>query len=92
MYTKLLVQRLGIIADNIKTAAFRGALRSKGTDDDVASGLHRVGDLTDIGYTVARRGKKMKDCAVMSHILSRGLQLDSSDVGYKPLDSLRGFP
>ncbi len=37
MYTKLPVQRLGIIADNIKTTALRGALWSKGADDYVAS-------------------------------------------------------
>jgi hypothetical protein len=47
MYTKLPVQRLGIIADNIKTTALRGALWSKGADDYVASALHRAGDLAE---------------------------------------------
>jgi hypothetical protein len=56
------------------------------------SALHRVGDLEDIGNTVGRCSKKMKDSAVVPRVVSGGLQLDLSDVGDEPMDTLRGFP
>jgi hypothetical protein len=58
----------------------------------MASRLHRVGNLADIGNTVVRRRKKMKDSAVVPHIVSKGLQFDFSNVGNEPMDTLRGFP
>jgi hypothetical protein len=72
------------ISENIKTAAFRAALWSEGTDDHMASRLYRVGDLANVGDTVARRSKKMKDDAVVPHIVSTGPQFDFSDVGNDP--------
>jgi len=92
MYAKLPVQRLGIIADNIKTAAFHWALWSEGADDHMASGLDRVGDLANLGDTVARRCKKMKDSAVVPHIASRGPQFSFSDFCDEPMNMLRRFP
>ena len=88
MHAKLSVQCLGIIADNIETAAFRRTLWPEGADDHMASGLHGVGDLADICDTIARRGKKMKDSAVVPDIVSRGIQIDFRDVGDQPMDTL----
>ena len=71
MDTELTVQRLGIVADDIKTTAHHGALGSEGTDDHMASMPDRARDLADIGDTVARASKKMKDGAVVPHVVSR---------------------
>jgi hypothetical protein len=51
-----------------------------------------VHDLADIGDAVARRSEKMKDSAVVPHIVSRAQQFDFSDVSDEPMDTLRGFP
>lgn len=73
MYTKLPVQRLRILADNIKTAAFRRTLWSESTRDHMASWLHRVGNLADVGETVARQGQEMKDGSIASIYLGLGV-------------------
>jgi hypothetical protein len=90
MQPKLLVQRLRIVANNLQTAALAWPFRSEGTDDHISSGLHCAGNLADVGDTVARRGKEMKDSAVVPHIVSREIQFDLSDVGDEPMDTLRG--
>jgi hypothetical protein len=92
MYAKLPVQRLSVVADDIETAASYWTLWSEGADDDMASRLHRAGDLAGIGETVASGNQEVKDSTVVPHIVSRGLQVDFGDVGDKPVDTHRGFP
>jgi hypothetical protein len=58
----------------------------------MASRLHGVRDLADIGDAVARRSEKMKDSAVVPQIVSRAPQFDFSDVSDEPMDTIRGFP
>lgn len=58
----------------------------------MTSGPYRVGDLTDISGTLARRRKEMKDSAVVPHAVSGVVQLDFRDVGNEPMDTLRGVP
>ena len=72
MDTELLVQRFGIVADDIKSTAFDGTFWSEGADDHMASTPYSAGDLTDIGDTIARAGKKMKDGAVVPHVVADG--------------------
>jgi hypothetical protein len=67
---ELFVQRFLIIAHDIEAAAFCRALRAEGTDDDVASGPNSGSDLPDIGGTLFRRYQKMKDRAVVPHVVS----------------------
>src|SRR5690348_11384406 len=55
------------------------------------SGLHRARNLSDVSGTVAWRGEKMKDCAIMPHVIYTGFQLDFSDVGNEPTHALRGL-
>jgi hypothetical protein len=55
------------------------------------STFHRLGDLADIGNTIGRLSKKMKDSPVVPHVVSGGRQLDLSDVGDEPMDTLRSF-
>ena len=66
----MFVQRFFVVAHDIETTALCGALRSEGTDDDVASGPNGGSDLPDIGGTLFRRYQKMKDRAVVPHVIS----------------------
>ena len=88
MDTELPVQRLGIVADDIKTTALHGALWPEGTDDHMASMPDSSGDLADIGDTVARGSKKMKDGAVVPHVVSGRRQFHCSDIRSKPMYAL----
>lgn len=47
----------------------------------MASMPDSAGDLADIGDTVARGSKKMKDGAVVPHVISGGRQFCCSDIG-----------
>ena len=60
---------------------------SKCTDDHMGSVTDCTGDLADLSNTVACRGKKMKDGAVVPHIVNRGLQVDPTDVRDEPIPS-----
>ena len=44
-HAKLLVQGLGVIANHVQTAAFRGTFGPEGADDHMPSGLDGVGHL-----------------------------------------------
>src|ERR1700741_272781 len=90
-HAKLLVQRVRIIPNNLQTAALGRAFRSESADYHTSSGLYGTGHLTDIGNTVALRGKEMKDGAIMPHIVGSWFQVDFRDIGNKPMDTLRGF-
>jgi hypothetical protein len=92
MYTELPMQRLGVVTDDIQTTASRGTFWSEGTDDYMSSALHRLGYLTYIGDTVARRGKKVKNSAVVPHVIGRGHQIDFRDVGDEPVDPPSSIP
>ena len=91
MHAKLLMQRLRIVANDLQTAALGWSFWPKSADDYISSRLHCACHLADVGETVARRGKEMKDSTVVPHIVSRGLQVESGDVSNKPPDTLRGF-
>ena len=67
------MQGFSIIANNLKTTALRRTLWPERADDHMTSGLHRSGDLADVGDTAALSGKKMKDRAVMPYIVGSGL-------------------
>jgi hypothetical protein len=54
----------------------------------MASGLYSLGNLSDISETVAGRGEKMKDCAVVPQIVSSGFQIYFGDVRDEPMDTL----
>ena len=89
-HTKLAVQGLRIIANNIQTAALRGSFRPKGADDHIPSGLDCVGYLAQICKAFFWRCQKVEHCTVMPHIVGAGLQLRFGDVGDEPTDMIRG--
>jgi len=53
---KFPVQRLGIIADNVKPTAFCRSFRSEGTDDYVAPVTNPASYLANVRDTVCLRG------------------------------------
>ena len=87
-FPELCVQRLRVIADNLKPAALRRTLRSERAHQYVPARLDRLGYLADIGDALIRGGKKMKHGTVVPHILSAGRQIGFSNVGSEPLDAL----
>src|SRR5262249_24036368 len=88
MDTELPVQGLGIIADDIKTTALHGTFWSEGTDDHMASLPDSAGDLANIVDTVACDTKKVKNGAVVPHVVSGGRHFHRSNIGSKPLNVL----
>jgi hypothetical protein len=89
---KLAVQGLGVIANNVQTAALRGSFRPEGADDYMTSGLDRVGYLAHICNTLFRRCQKVEHCTVVPHIIGAGLQHRLRDVIDEPMDMFRGRP
>jgi len=55
-HTELLVQGLGVVANNAKTAAFGWTFRPEGADYHVPSGLDRVRHLANISCSFIYRG------------------------------------
>ena len=89
-FTKLPLQGYGVIADNIKATALWGAFKSKSGNDHMAALFHGAADLVVIGGAVAGRNEKMKDGAVMPHIVSGRFQRDLSDIRNQPMDVVGG--
>src|SRR6185369_11807521 len=68
-HTELCVQRLSVVAHNLKPTAFRRSLRSKRANKHIPTRLHRAGHLANVGSTLPHCGKEMKYGAVMPHIV-----------------------
>ena len=83
---KLFVQRLRIVANNVKPAAFSWALWPERADDHMPSAFDGLGHLTDIRYALVHRCKKMKDCPVMPNVVRIWLQLRARDIADEPTD------
>lgn len=83
---KLVVQCFGVIAHNLKSAAFCGTFWSERADDYVTTKLHSAGDLSHVRSAVLGCGKKMKDCTVVPQVISSGLELCFRDIGDEPMD------
>jgi hypothetical protein len=92
MYAELIVQGLGIVADNVKAAAFGWSLRAKRADNYVTSWLYSPGDLADVGNAIACGGKEMEHRPVMPHMVGGWLQFASRDVRNQPVDGLCEVP
>ena len=71
-HAELRMQRLSVISNNLKAAAFRGPLWSESADEHVASRLHRTRHLLNVRYPLLDRSKKMKHSAVMPRIEGAG--------------------
>jgi hypothetical protein len=72
-HAKLAVQRLGVIANHVKTAALRRPFRPEGADNYMTSGLDRVGYLANICNALFRRCQKVEHCTVVPHIVGAAL-------------------
>ena len=64
-FTKLAVQRRGIIPHNVKTTAFCGSFWPERAYNHVPAWLYRVQDLFDIRYPLFGFRKKVKYRAIM---------------------------
>ena len=51
-FSELMVKRVGIVSNDIKTAALRRTIGAERGDDDMASRLHGVRDLLHISATL----------------------------------------
>ena len=85
-------ERRRAIANDLKTAALGWSFGPKSADNHISSRLYGASHLADVGETVARRGKEMKDSTVVPHVVSRGFRVDFRDVGNNLMDTLRCFP
>jgi hypothetical protein len=89
---ELCVQRLRIIADNLKPTALFRTLWSERAYQYVPARLHGLGYLADIGEALIRGGKKMKHGTVVPYIVSARWKIGFSNVGSEPRDALRRHP
>src|SRR6267378_6990753 len=74
-HAKLVVQRLGVIANNVKSTTFCGTFRSERADNHVPARPNGTGDVSNISGAVLDRGKKMKHRSVMPHVVSSKVKL-----------------
>lgn len=72
-HAKLTVQGLGVTANNVQTAAFRGSFGPEGADDHMPSGLHRIGHLAHICKPLFWRCQKVENRTIMPQIVGAGL-------------------
>ncbi len=85
-YAKLVVEGVGVIANNIEPAAFCGTLWSKCADDYMTTRLDGATNLPNILSTVFSCSKKMKHRTVMPHIVGAAFELCIGDIGDEPMD------
>src|ERR1700738_1907200 len=74
------VQRICVVLDHRKTAAFRGPVRSESSDDHVPARLHRAHDLSDIRAKVGLAREKVKYGPVVPDIEEPFWQWRGSDI------------
>lgn len=86
------VQRVCIVPNHFKPAAPGRFLGSESADNDVAAATRRANHLADIGPPVGLCGQKMKNRAIVPHIVGRGFELCLRDVGDQPMYALRRVP
>ncbi len=89
---KFAVQGFGVVTHHIESAAFHRAFRAKRADNDVAARLDTARDLPDVSNALLSIGKKMEYGAIMPEIVRTWLQLDSGDIGDKPMYLRRSRP
>src|SRR4029077_3607786 len=83
------MQRLSVVTNNLKAAAFRGPLWSESADEHMATRLHRARYLANVRNTLVHRRKEMKHGAVVPHIAGVGRELAVDNVRRDPLNSFR---
>jgi hypothetical protein len=87
-WAKFLVQRFGIVTNNIETAAFCWTLGTERADDNMTSSFHRAGDLADICGALLGHGKEVKYRTVMPHAVGTGLQMYIGNIGDEPMNTV----
>jgi len=91
VWPKLCMQRIRAIPNHLQpTTTFR-SFWSKRTDNDMATALYGMNHLTNICFPVGSRGQKMKDRAIMPHVVGRNNQFSLRNVGDQPLNAIREF-
>lgn len=66
---EFIVQRTGAIADNFETTAPGWAFRTKGCNDDVATGPNGIRDLAHVPRTLIGIGQEMKNSSVVPSVI-----------------------
>ena len=89
-YTKLAVQRLGIVTHDFEPAALRWAFRAKCADNDVTARLDAASDLPNIGSSLFRHGKKMEHRTIMPEVVRSWFKFDLCDISSNPTHLIGG--
>ena len=83
------MQRLGVVTNNVKAAAFRGTLWSERADEHMATGPHRARHLANVRDTLFQRREEMENGAVVPHIVGIGRLFAVDNVRRDPLNYFR---
>jgi len=86
--TKFPLKRFGTVAHYVESATFCGSFWSKRGDSHAVTRLDGAGNLRNVGDTLLRFRKKMKNRAVVPNVISEWCQLDFEDVTNKSADSV----
>ena len=89
-YAELCMQRLGVVTNDLKAAAFCGSLRSKRTHENVPTCLHGTTHLTNVSNTLLHRCKEVKYSAVVPHVVGGRCQIGFRNLARNPMDAFCG--
>src|ERR1700760_948348 len=77
VHSKLPVQGIGIVADDVEATAFDWAVESKCAHYYMSPGPNCARHLAHVSGAVALFGEKMKHGSVMPHVVSCDIEIDS---------------
>ena len=66
---ELVVESIGVVANDVQAAASGWHFRTKGSDDHMAPGLYSTNNLPHVGSAVLHLSQKMKNCPVMPYVV-----------------------
>jgi hypothetical protein len=89
-HAELRMQCLRVVTNDLKSAAFRGALGSERAHENVPTCFHGTPHLANVSDTLLHRRKEVKYCAVVPHIVGSGRQIGFCNVARNPLDAFCG--
>lgn len=83
------VKGVGVVANNVQTAALGRSLGTESRYDDVTSGSNRTRYLAYVRRTLLGFDQKVEHGPVMPYVVLIGLEGKCSDVTAKPVDRVR---
>lgn len=88
-WAKLMMQRFGIVANDIEAATLCRPLGTERADDNMAPRPYRSRDLADICAALFGRGKEVKYSTVMPNVIRGWLQLNLGKISGEPMNAVR---